>query len=108
MAAVLAIVSCSEPKPKTDAELGLTSQQAAGRRIYDERCLSCHAAYSSSGKNGPSLQGLFKKRYMKSGIPANDDRVRDVILMGRPMMPAFRNALSRQEVDELLAYLHTL
>ncbi len=108
MAALAVIVSCSEPKPKSDAELGLTPQQAAGRRIYDERCLSCHSAYSNSGRNGPSLQGLFRKQYMKSGIPATDDRVRDVILIGRPMMPAFRNALTQQEADELLAYLHTL
>ena len=103
-----ALLSCSEPKPKTDAELGLTTQQAAGRRVYNADCLVCHAAYSNSGKNGPSLQGLFKKQYMRSGIPATDGRVRDVILIGRPMMPGFRNALSQQEVDELLAYLHTL
>jgi mono/diheme cytochrome c family protein len=103
-----ALLGCSESKPKTDAELGLTPQQAAGRRVYDLQCLACHAAYSRSGKNGPSLQGVFRKPYLPSGTPANDDRMRDVILLGRPMMPAFRGQLTREQLDDLLAYLHTL
>lgn len=45
---------------------------------------------------------------MPSGTPANDDRMKDVILLGRPMMPAFRNQLSEKELQDLLAYLHTL
>ncbi|HVP44367.1 MAG TPA: cytochrome c [Terriglobales bacterium] len=102
------IVGCTEPKPKSDAELGLTPQQAAGRRVYDLRCLACHAAYSRSGKNGPSLKGIYGKPYFPSGTPANDERMTDIILLGRPMMPAFRNQLTKQELDDLLAYLHTL
>ncbi len=106
--ACAALAACSGEKPKTDAELGLTPQQAAGRRVYDRDCLRCHSAYSGSGKNGPSLKGAFKKPYLPSGTPANDDRMKDVILLGRPMMPAFRNQLSDQELQDLLAYLHTL
>lgn len=108
MLAGVALLSCSDPRPKSDAELGLTSRQAAGRRVYDAHCLSCHAAYSRSGKNGPSLQGMFRKLYLRSGIPANDDRVKDVIVLGRPMMPAFRDQLTDLQLNELLAYLHTL
>jgi len=103
-----ALAACSNQKPRTDAELGLSPQQAAGRRVYDTHCLLCHAAYSGSGKNGPSLKGTFRKPYMPSGTPANDDRMKDVILLGRPMMPAFRNQLSEKELQDLLAYLHTL
>ena len=106
--ACAAVAGCSESKPKSDAELGLTTQQAAGRRVYDSNCLACHAAYSRSGKNGPSLEGVFRKAYLPSGTPANDDRMKDVILLGRPMMPGFRNQLTRQQMDDLLAYLHTL
>lgn len=102
------LLGCSEPRPKTDAELGLTPQQAAGRRVYDLHCLACHAAYSHSGKNGPSLQGVFRKSYFPSGTPANDERMRDVILLGRPMMPAFRGQLTKEQLDDLLAYMHTL
>ena len=103
-----ALAGCTESKPKSDAELGLNPQQAAGRRVYDSRCLACHSAYSRSGKNGPSLQGIFKKPYFPSGTPANDERMKDVVVMGRPMMPGFRNQLTEREMNELMAYLHTL
>ncbi len=103
-----AVVGCSEPKPKSDGELGLTPQQAAGRRVYDAHCLACHSAYSRSGKNGPSLKSIFRKPYFPSGTPANDERMKDVILLGRPMMPAFRGQLTEQQMSDLLAYMHTL
>jgi mono/diheme cytochrome c family protein len=107
--AIAALSGCSENvAPKSDAELGLTPQQVEGRHAYDSHCLSCHEAYSRSGKNGPSLKGVFQRKYFPSGTPANDERMRDVILMGRPMMPAFRNQLTAKQVDDLLAYLHTL
>jgi len=54
------------------------------------------------------LQGVFKKQSLPSGIPANDDRVRENILLGRAKMPGFRNLFSDDQVDDLIAYLHTL
>jgi mono/diheme cytochrome c family protein len=105
----IAIFSACDAEPrKTDAELGLNAQQAAGRRVYDNRCAECHYAYSTHNLRGPSLHGLFKKQFMSSGIPANNDRVTDVILLGRAKMPAFQNKLTQQQFDELMAYLHTL
>ncbi len=105
----VAILSACDAEPrKTDAELGLNPQQAAGRRVYDARCAECHYAYSTHNLRGPSLHGLFKKQFMTSGIPANDDRVTDIILLGRAKMPGFQNKLSQQQFDDLMAYLHTL
>ena len=105
----LVVLSACDAEPrKTDAELGLNPEQAAGRRVYDSRCAECHYAYSTRNLRGPSLHGLFKKQFMTSGIPANDDRVTDVIVLGRAKMPAFQNKLTQQQLDDLMAYLHTL
>jgi mono/diheme cytochrome c family protein len=105
----ISILSACDVEPrKTDAELGLNPQQAAGRRVYDARCADCHFAYSGSSLKGPSLHGLFKKPFMKNGMPANDDRVTDIILLGRAKMPAFQNKLTQQQLNDLMAYLHTL
>jgi mono/diheme cytochrome c family protein len=105
----LNLAGCKTERRKSDAELGLTPQQAAGRRIYDNYCDRCHDAYSSKGRGGPSLQHVFKKQYLEdSGLPANDDRVTDIILLGRDKMPGFGQALNQQQVEDLLAYLHTL
>ncbi len=106
--AITILGACSPEPRKTDAELGLNPQQAAGRRIYDARCADCHYAYSTRNLRGPSLHGLFKKQFMTSGIPANDDRVMDIILLGRAKMPGFQTKLSQQQLDALMAYLHTL
>ena len=104
----ISLSACDAEPNKTDAELGLNSQQATGRRVYQTRCSDCHFAYSKRNLRGPSLSGLFKKPFMTSGIPVNNDRVTDIILLGRAKMPAFNNKLTQQQLDDLLAYLHTL
>jgi len=110
VALLLLLVGCEKDEPrKSDAELGLSPQQADGRKIYDQSCGQCHEAYSSRGKNGPSMQGIFKRPYLSiSGIPANDERVGDIIRNGRSKMPAYGRALNEQDIQNLLAYMHTL
>lgn len=101
--------ACDIQRRKSDAELGLNAQQAAGRKIYDSLCDRCHEAYSTRGKKGPSLNGMFKHQYLSlSGLPANDERVTDIIRNGRKDMPAYSQRLNEQETQELLAYLRTL
>ncbi len=104
----LMLAACSMERRKSDAELGINAQQAAGRRVYDQNCLRCHEPYSSTSLQGPSLKGVFKKKYFPSGMPANDDRMTDIVLMGKAKMPSFRPALNDQQLQDLLAYLHTL
>ena len=105
--ALLALVAgCSGDPNKTDAELGLNAQQAQGRRVFKARCAICHTAYSSSSSKGPALRGLYQKEYLPSGLVANDRFVIESIVRGRRMMPA--TTMTRQELDDLIAYLHTL
>jgi mono/diheme cytochrome c family protein len=106
--AIMLFAACDAEPRKTDAELGLNPEQAYGRRVYDARCAECHYAYSKRDLRAPSLAGLFKRPYMKNGIPANDDRVTDIILLGRSKMPAFQQKLTPQQLEALMAYLHTL
>jgi mono/diheme cytochrome c family protein len=106
--ALMTVAGCDSEPRKSDAELGLNAQQARGRRVYDARCAECHYAYSTRDLRGPSMHGLFKKKYMSSGIPANDERVIDIIEMGRAKMPGFQNKLTVDQIADLVAYLHTL
>lgn len=106
--ALTVLAGCDAEPRKSDAELGLNAQQARGRRVYDARCAECHYAYSARDLRGPSMHGLFKKQYMTSGIPANDERVIDIIEMGRAKMPGFQNKLTVDQIADLVAYLHTL
>jgi mono/diheme cytochrome c family protein len=51
---------------------------------------------------------MFKKKELPSGAPANNERASEVILHGRAKMPAFSDRLTPEQVQELLAYMHTL
>ena len=86
----------------------LTPTELRGYTVFQQQCAQCHNANSEKPLHGPGLQGTFKKPYLPSGAPANDDRVRAAILDGRNMMPAYTNVLSDQQMHDLLAYLHTL
>jgi mono/diheme cytochrome c family protein len=100
---------CEVERRKSDAELGLNPEQAAGRKLFDNYCDRCHRAYSSKGKKGPGLKGVFQHPYLSlSGLPANDERVTDIIRNGRTDMPAYGQVLSAQDIQALLDYLHTL
>src|SRR5579863_2040258 len=102
-------LGCDIERRKSDAELGLNSQQAAGRKIYDAECARCHEPYWTRGKKGPGLKGMFQNKYLPlSGLPANDERVSDIVRLGRKEMPAYSQKLSDKEIQDLLAYLHTL
>ncbi len=109
VAAITILASgCGDPKPKTDAELGLNAQQANGRQVFDHYCAACHNAYSSSGSKGPSLERLYRKQFLPSGLPANNRFVEQTIVNGRGMMPPQGDALDQEQLDDLVAYLHTL
>jgi mono/diheme cytochrome c family protein len=100
---------CKVERRKSDAELGLNPQQVAGRKIYDSYCDRCHEPYSTRGKKGPGMKGVFQKPYLSlSGLPANDERVSDIVRLGRNEMPGYSQTLSAQDVMDLLAYMHTL
>jgi mono/diheme cytochrome c family protein len=106
---LLTLTGCDVERRKSDAELNLTSQQAAGRKIYDQYCDRCHEPNSTRGKKGPGLKGIFQHQYLPlSGLPANDERVADIVNHGRNDMPGYSQTLSAQDVQDLLAYMHTL
>jgi mono/diheme cytochrome c family protein len=107
--ALVALYACDVERRKSDAELGLNPQQAAGRQLYDNYCDRCHEPYSSRGKKGPSLKGVFQQQYLSvSGLPANDDRVTEIVKSGRAKMEGFSQVMTDQQIKDLLAYLHTL
>jgi mono/diheme cytochrome c family protein len=106
---LLFLAGCEGQRRQSDAELGLNAQQIAGRRVYDSYCDRCHAPYSLRGRQGPGMKGVFQRQYLPmSGMPANDDRVSDIVRMGRNKMPGYAQVLSQQQISDLLAYLHTL
>ncbi len=104
---VLALAGCKSIPPPTPLAQ-LDQPQTHGHAVYQAHCAVCHADRTNDLLHGPALRGIFKKEYLPSGAPANDDRVMATILHGRNMMPPMGNTMDPGERDDLLAYLHTL
>jgi len=86
----------------------LNAQQMHGHAVYQAHCAQCHYDRKNAALHGPALIGVYKKPFLPSGAPANDERVTATIVHGRNLMPAMGNTLDQQDLDDLLAYLHSL
>lgn len=103
---VLPALGCSSTSSAKSRPL--TAEEQRGRDIFAANCAICHNAYKKEPLQGPPLVGVFRKQELPSGMPATDQHVSDTILLGRRNMPSFHGILNDQEMDELIAFLHTL
>ena len=95
------------PGPPLPLE-SLNAQQMHGYAVFQAQCKSCHYDRRNGGLNGPSLLGIFKEKDLPSGAAATDERVTATIVQGKRMMPAMADKMTEQELNDLMAYLHTL
>lgn len=100
-AAQLSASSASSESTKSEAE--------KGKQVFRARCARCHLTTSTKERLGPGLKGLFKTNTMiRSGLPPTEENVRKIIWQGSGSMQPFRGLLSREEMDNLMAYLKAL
>ena len=104
---MLALAGCRSTPPPTPLDQ-LNAQQTRGHATFQARCVQCHYDRQTGALHGPSLLGVFKKPALPSGAAATDERVTATILHGRNLMPAMGNQVDPADVDDILAYLHTL
>jgi len=85
------------------------SEETRGELVYERNCSPCHDAENLQLlKQPPKLAGIFRHPMLPSGAPATDEQVRKTIVSGRGIMPPFEHTLDKQQVDDLLKYLHKL
>jgi len=76
--------------------------------LYEIRCAHCHQDNDLALKKvPPDLHHVFKGDKLPSGAPATDNEVQRVVLNGKGMMPAFAGRFTEEQMQALLAYLHT-
>ena len=92
--------------PPSKASSEWTPQEANGAAVFQAKCARCHYPTTTQPLHGPGLQAITKLKAMRSGAPPTDERLTAVILDGRGMMPA--TPLNDEQLNDLLAYLHTL
>lgn len=110
LSTVYCLFSCRSTPPPTPLDQ-LNPQQTNGYNVFQTHCAQCHYDRHSGSLHGPALAGIYKKPYLPSGAPVSDERVMETVLHGRGLMPAQPNldpAVDPGELDDLVAYLHTL
>ena len=78
-----------------------------GKEVF-QQCSVCHNADSTEKKMGPGLKGLFSRDKMNNGKKPTEANVRAKIDEGGNGMPSYKEMLSDDEKDDLIAYLKTL
>ncbi|MBI1786292.1 MAG: c-type cytochrome [Acidobacteria bacterium] len=78
-----------------------------GKEVF-QQCGVCHNADSTEKKMGPGLKGLFKNEKMTNGKKLTEANVREKVDEGGNGMPAYKEMLSDEEKNDLIAYLKTL
>jgi cytochrome c len=78
-----------------------------GKEVF-QQCSVCHNADSTEKKMGPGLKGLFSNEKMADGKKPTEANVRKKIDEGGNGMPSYKEMLTDEEKDNLIAYLKTL
>jgi hypothetical protein len=81
---------------------------ARGKILFDAKCKFCHNAYNTGTIVGPGLQGILKNPELPvSRRPAASDNIRRQLRQPFSRMPSFEY-LSKEEVEDIIAFLNTL
>jgi mono/diheme cytochrome c family protein len=80
---------------------------ARGKTVFENNCADCHDASSKEEKVGPGLQGV-KEGKLPDGRPATHDKLLDIINTGPAEMPSFKDRITEQEKEDVVAFVLTL
>ncbi|HEY0264586.1 MAG TPA: cytochrome c [Granulicella sp.] len=79
---------------------------AAGQAVFTKNCFPCHSTNEGQKKVGPSLFHELQEH------KHTETEIRGFLLNGRKgeigIMPSFKDKLTKEDTDALLAYLKTV
>lgn len=111
-------LSCSGgPAAEAGPKPTLTSSEREGKRLFDQYCASCHATSGETVIVGPSMDGIARRAGDRAaGMGAQDYLKASVTDPGGYLVEGFNDlmpktladALSKEELDAIVAYLLTL
>jgi mono/diheme cytochrome c family protein len=77
---------------------------ALGEQVFKDQCTVCHSVKPGEDGVGPSLYGETSGPHPKK----TDEQVRKIVMEGLGKMPDFKDDISSDDLDNLLAYIRTL
>ena len=104
-----ATVSLAEKKPKgKKAEAKAPAGDVAkGKDLFESKCMVCHNPDNNEKKIGPGLKGV-KDGKLPSGKNATYEVILEIVNTGGGGMPAYKELLTEEEKNDVIAYVMTL
>jgi len=102
--AALAAVSCRSEQSLPVGD-GLSGDLAAGQRIFERKCVSCH---NRNGDGNTVTASRFKYANLIDGVWRSDgseEAIERQIRKGRDPMPKFEGKLTDEEIRQTAAYV---
>lgn len=111
-AAALAVGQAKDTKAPAKKPTA-NAQQAAGdvkkgKQVYEDFCGVCHFSTNRAKKIGPGLRGIYRRGKFADGKKADDPTMREWVIKGGVDMPSFEDTLTKEQIEDLLAYLKTI
>ncbi len=104
--AVTAGFAQKNPK-KGKKETAKAGDAAKGKELFESKCIVCHNPDSNEKKIGPGLKGV-KDGKLPSGKDATHPVILEVVNTGGGGMPAYKELLTDEEKNDVIAYVLTL
>ena len=103
---ILSIFRALQPQPSEATE---NTPEGRGKTVFAQNCSGCHFSDSRETKVGPGLAGLFDRETLPvSGRPVSEETVRHQFEDPYKNMPRLADDLSKQQIEDVIAYLKTL
>jgi mono/diheme cytochrome c family protein len=99
-----AVLRASVPSAAQASAAAYTPRNAhAGEQVFLQRCFQCHSVNPGEVRIGPTLFHV-----MKGPRAVSAAQIRIQLRDGKGKMPPFKDILTPDDVDHIIAYLHTL
>jgi mono/diheme cytochrome c family protein len=83
-------------------------QAVSGAQVYATRCASCHGAKGTPSPGMKHAMAALPDFATASATSLPDSLLREVILKGKGLMPAYGTRLKPEEVAALVAFVRSL
>jgi cytochrome c len=97
---LLLLAACAPAAPQAPPP-----DAAAGQRLVEQRCASCHAV-GRAGMSPRAAAPAFRDLHRRYPVDQLAEALAEGIVTGHPDMPAF--TFDRAEIEDVLAYLRSL
>jgi mono/diheme cytochrome c family protein len=95
LSTLLLVIAATGPAQAPDS----SAAAQAGAVLFGNNCARCHGANLEGGRKAPALAEIGKKKHW------TDERITKQILNGEGKMPPFRDSLSAEQIQQLVAFL---